>query len=413
MAGFTNLVIRDIWQEAEASTGAKQARLKEWWHESQSSARIASMLKLVRSESNCHAEPREFNLENWLLPVSNGTLDLKAGKILLPDPKNKFTRVSPVRFDAARTCPKWELFLSQVLPDAEVRAFIQQYVGYCLTGDVSARLMLVCIGTGRNGKSLFLRVLADLLGVGEFATVPSGELLLASQNAQHPTEFTSLFGARVAVLSEIRKGRQWDEEKLKKLTGNDIIACRKMGEDWWSYTPTCKLIVATNTKPRVADVTDSFWDRIALVPFSVRIRDEEEDKALLPKLRGELSGILNWALKGCASYVRQGGFKLPPACVEARDSYRRDEDQLGECLNDVLVLTPLGRVSNEEVTRLVGDWCAKAGKSMPWSKRTISVRLKELGLTETRSGQLRGWAGASLRKDEKTPKAGWKKEGVK
>src|ERR1700734_3616871 len=61
------------------------------------------------------------------------------------------------------TCPEWMEFLRQIFnEDAELIAFIQRAVGYCLTGSTE-QCLFILIGSGANGKSTFLRVLQHLL----------------------------------------------------------------------------------------------------------------------------------------------------------------------------------------------------------------------------------------------------------
>src|SRR5918993_1150660 len=49
--------------------------------------------------------------------------------------------------------------------------------------------------------------------------------------------------------------------------------------------------------------------------------EEEHDKDLVEKLKGELPGILNWALEGCAAWQAQG-LNPPLLVTEATRNYR-------------------------------------------------------------------------------------------
>jgi putative DNA primase/helicase len=69
------------------------------------------------------------------------------------------------------------------------------------------------------------------------------------------------------------------------------------------------------------------------VPFTVTIPDEEKDKALPAKLKAELPGILNWALKGCLDWQAHG-IGEPEDVTQATDQYRAEQDAIQQFLNE-------------------------------------------------------------------------------
>jgi putative DNA primase/helicase len=99
------------------------------------------------------------------------------------------------------TCPEWMEFLRQIFnEDAELIAFIQRAVGYCLTGSTAEQCLFILIGSGANGKSTFLRVLQHLLG--DYAgTIPMLGLMEQKYGSQ-TNDLAHLFGKRLAVASD-------------------------------------------------------------------------------------------------------------------------------------------------------------------------------------------------------------------
>ena len=92
-------------------------------------------------------------------------------------------------------------FLRQIFnEDAELIAFIQRAVGYCLTGSTAEQCPFILIGSGANGKSTFLRVLQHLLG--DYAgTIPMLGLMEQKYGSQ-TNDLAHLFGKRLAVASD-------------------------------------------------------------------------------------------------------------------------------------------------------------------------------------------------------------------
>lgn len=72
--------------------------------------------------------------------------------------------MAPVIFDPAARNPILDTFLERVVPDIEVRDFLQEAVGYTLTGTVSEHLLFFAHGGGANGKTTLLQTLLALFG---------------------------------------------------------------------------------------------------------------------------------------------------------------------------------------------------------------------------------------------------------
>ena len=66
---------------------------------------------------------------------------------------------------------------------------------------------------------------------------------------QHPTDLADLQGARLVTAIETAQGKNWNETRIKTLTGGDRIKARYMAQDFFEYTPQFKLLIAGNNKP--------------------------------------------------------------------------------------------------------------------------------------------------------------------
>ena len=74
---------------------------------------------------------------------------------------------------------------------------------------------------------------------------------------------------------ETEEGRQWNESKIKELTGGDTMQGRFMRQDFFDFKPQFKLMISGNHKPGLKSVNDAIKRRMKLTPFSVRIPEEE------------------------------------------------------------------------------------------------------------------------------------------
>ena len=424
MQGLSKAVVRTIKDEARWGCPGDDKKSKErkrglttWAIQSNTRSRIESTVKLVKSEPGIVLDHQELDRSNWLFNCASGTIDLKAGKIKDHRPADLLTKMSRARFDPKAKCPRWQKFLEQVLPSKEIRDYLQRFIGYCLTGEVSERQFLLLYGTGKNGKSVVLKVLR--LVFGPYAGTMEPGLLLSRDAEAHPTGVAALFGLRLAIASEVKQGRAFDEEAVKRMTGNDELSARRMREDWWSFWPTHKMIMALNDLPRVRDVTPSFWDRTSVIPFNVRITDDQEDQNLATKLvQAEGSGILGWCVEGCMRWQAEG-LRRPKEIADVVGEYREREDLVGRFIEErlnfgseettVKLVKKDGvveqrrvrfEVSNEALASEIKSWCEKYTGGYSFSDRTIGSRLQALHAERAKNlgaDKVRGWKGVRIR----------------
>jgi putative DNA primase/helicase len=132
-----------------------------------------------------------------------------------------------------------------------------------------------------------------------------------------------------------------------------------MRQDFFDFTPTFKLFIVGNHKPRIGNVDEAMRRRLLLVPFAVQIPAAERDLALLNKLKAEWPAILRRCLNGCLEWQRLG--LSPPRSVhEATDSYFADQDTLGQWLDDCTERGKLAAFSRvKDLFASWKDWLAK------------------------------------------------------
>lgn len=338
---------------------------------------IANFLHLARSEPGISTQPSELDQNEWLLNVQNETIDLRTGTPRPHDKRDLITKLSPVVYRQGAQSELWLKFVSEIMGgDAELIGFLQRLCGYWLTGSVRDHILPIFYGTGANGKSVFLGTIEALLGT-DFAMHAPPDLLLAKRHESHPTERADLFGKRLVCCVEADSGRQLAESLVKELTGGDLIRARRMREDNWQFSPSHKLVLAANHRPIINGSDHGIWRRLLLIPFNVTISPERQDKALAEKLKGELSGILNWAIEGCLQW-QTCGLSEPPIVLGATSDYREEQDIVSEFIEDRCDVGTGLSVSAGQLFSTYVEWCKERGCE-PDSNTGFGTKLTERG----------------------------------
>lgn len=328
--------IRDEARSSQAYQLTAQAQLEMAailaWAKASATWKITSnMVKLASSDPRLVANPDEFDRDPWLLNVQNGTLDLRTGDIRPHRQSDKLTKIAGASYDPDATAPRWEQFLVEIQPDPDMRAWLQRWFGYCLTGSIAEQVMMFALGDGNNGKNVLLDTLK--LVMGDYAATSAPDLLVLKSNDEHPTGFADLQGHRLMLVSEIDHGRKWAEATIKRLTGDKTIKARHMRKDFYEFEATHKFVVLANGKPEMQGTDHGIWRRIRLAPFGTIIPEDKKDEQLLVKLTAERDGILAWAVRGCRLWQRER-LGQAPEMRKAVAAYRADQDQVGEWLSE-------------------------------------------------------------------------------
>src|SRR5262249_55864879 len=148
---------------------------------SEGSQAISNMLKEAGCIPGVSVLPDELDHGAFLFNVRNGTLDLRTGELRRHQREDLLTRIAPVEYNPAAKCPRWLQFLSEVFaPHPDIPDFLQRAVGYSLTADIREECLFLCIGTGRNGKGVFLKTACDVLG--DYASTADFSAFLVRKN---------------------------------------------------------------------------------------------------------------------------------------------------------------------------------------------------------------------------------------
>jgi hypothetical protein len=127
--------------------------LGKWALRSEAEARIKAMVALAESESGVPVVPAELDTDRWLLTVLNGTINLHTGQLGPHRREDLITKLAPVMYDRQSRSDLWESFLARMLPNPDLRAFVQRAIGYSCTGDTREETLFFPHGPTATGKS--------------------------------------------------------------------------------------------------------------------------------------------------------------------------------------------------------------------------------------------------------------------
>lgn len=392
----TELAKESVRRIAEEAERGRWGDLQDWAKQSESASRIANMINLARSVEPIAVTGRELDANPWLLNVENGTLDLSTISFRNHDKNDLLTKLAPVLYDRDADAPFWRDFLDKIFcGNKALIESVQQCLGYSLTGVVSEHKLFFCYGTGANGKTTLLEGFSAIMG--DYAQRAPSEMLMLKPWDGIPADVARLKGARFVVTSELAGQRSFNEARIKDLTGGDTITARFLYQNPFEFSPTHKLWIAGNHKPRIDGTDHGIWRRIFLIPFNWTIPEKERLSmhVVQEKIMAEKSGILNWALEGLEQYNAHG-LGEPPEVRAATEAYRAEMDVVGGFIDQCCVVDEDARISFKELYVGYQKHCQESSNP-PLAYRDFNARVREKGIRESRmTGGAYRWEGISL-----------------
>lgn len=292
---------------------------------------IGGAKSLLRALDGVTVRQALFDSDPYLVGFRGGKCcNLKNGEIRGISPNDHLTKTLGAEYVPGAVCLLWEQKLFEwCCGDAELVRFLQVWVGYCLSGLTEFQGLLFLFGGGANGKSVFVNIVLQLLG-NYAKTLPSESLMMKNNDSGATNDIARLAGARLVTSVELPEGRIFNENLIKSLTGGDVVSARFLYGEFFEFTPFLKLAISGNHKPIIRGNDLGIWRRINLVPFVAKV--EKPDPDLTNKLKGELSGVLNWALTGWRIYQAEG-LVIPDAVKRESLEYRQEMDIVGQWLD--------------------------------------------------------------------------------
>jgi len=396
-----------------------------------SSKKVWAIVSLARSHPKVAVTLDVFDRDAWLLNTPAGVVNLRDGTIRPAHPDDYFTKrtaVGPARIDT----PIFDRFLREIMgehvpvdicicaacatskskPADERKAlhldevgklarYLKRFYSYCLTADVREHVLAFQIGEGGNGKGVLNDLMGrDILGaspVGYWTELPM-EALLNTGFDRHPTELMDLFRARLATARESDEGVRWNEGRVKRLTGGDVIKARRMRQDFVQFDPTHKLVSFMNTNPVIRGADQAAWRRrLQMVPFQQKWEVEPDpaknvrkaDKDLGDKLRVEAPGILQTLIDECLNY-QKSGLEPPLTVRQVSEAYLLEQNIIARFVEEMCDRdNPSAMVTVNELWAACEKW---AGENQEHIGRRIdfNAKLEKQGIKIERTGGKRG-----------------------
>lgn len=216
-------------------------------------------------------------------------VNAKTGEVFDASPSWFAVNPIPWKLTNDGQTPKLDALFTQWVTQKNV-VMLKEVMAFSMAQEYFIHRFFVLLGSGRNGKGTFLRILQSYLGVRN-CTSSDLDLLLTNR-----FETAKLYRKLVCLLGETDYSRLRNTSTLKRITGEDLTSFEFKGKTPIDDTNYATIIIASNGIPVTADKSDGFYRRPLIIEFPNNFNESdvlnEIPQAEYAALTGQLLEIL-------------------------------------------------------------------------------------------------------------------------
>jgi putative DNA primase/helicase len=288
---------------------------------------------------------------------------LASGQSAIVAPTPAFFGTYALNYDFNADAPvpiEWLTFLRSLWPnDPECIDALQEFFGYCLTGDTRQQKLLSLIGPKRAGKDTIVRILRAMIGPDNVAgpTLSS----LATNFGLWP-----LINKPLAIISDARLSGRSDiaviVERILTITGESTLTIDRKNREPWTGKLGTRLVIVSNEMPKLSDASGALVGRFILLKLTQSFYGRE-DKELFDRLVKELPGILLWAIEGWRRLNFRGHFLQPKSGRQMIVQMEDIASPVGAFVREKCEFHPEAEILTKDLFEAWRLWCESMGRS--------------------------------------------------
>lgn len=202
--------------------------------------------------------PEPFN-ETWV-QFKNKIIDFTDGKEIEVSPDYFATNPIPHDIGDSEETPVMDKIFKEWVGEKYVST-LYEIIAFSMSSNYFIHRIFCLIGSGLNGKSKFLELLKNFIGLDN-TTSTELDVLLKSR-----FESAKLYKKLICCMGETNFNTLTKTSLLKRLTGEDLIGFEFKNKTPFDEHNYSKIIIATNTLPITLDKTKGFFRRWLIIDF--------------------------------------------------------------------------------------------------------------------------------------------------
>ena len=254
---------------------------------------INEVINIIRDKTTILSDDDNleiFDTDYTKIILKNGMFDFDKMIFSGYDSKIISTIKHPIFYDESKNCPKFDSFLASCFDNNNIRiSHVWEMAALCFIKKYIIQKGYVNYGIGSNGKSTFLSILRNMIGINNTTSIPM-QLFQKSQFIGY-----ELRGKCANISADGGTEPITKTGYIKSVLGGDAIRCEQKFRDPFDFMPFVTLIFTFNELPIITDASDGFARKIQTIHWEKRFYGKSRDLSVdqIAFDSEERSGIFN------------------------------------------------------------------------------------------------------------------------
>lgn len=272
----------------------------------------------------------------------------------------------------------WDRVVMETVPDEGMRKAFQQFCGAFLVNREEFKIEYIClmVGSGRNGKSVVCKAIADLFGKELVSAYSPEQLFRSSQSMYNLADIDG----KIANYADDVSNKDFSGGDFKQFISGASFQARHIYGKPFMVTKVPLMMCCVNEMPPTSDDSNGYFRRLLPIVCPHIIADADVDVALPGKLATEESrqAIFNWLYEGYCDLVANGGvIQVSDSIVKVREDIREDSNSARRWLRDRNGNG--GWICFSELMSEYMEYCRKMGEPCK-SQKGVAKTLRDVGV---------------------------------
>lgn len=268
---------------------------------------------------DCRIPDSKLDSDEALINFRNGFYNIRTGE-MMPHSSGIYSTIQldldfkPGRSYTLADAPAFSRYLADLTDgDPERQQLLLEYIGACLSNVHGYRYKraLFIVGAPDAGKSQIVKLIAELLGERNYASISFQDLDERFQNS-------AAYGKRLVCDPDMQFMRAKSNKYFMWFTGGDKVGFEFKGLNHFSAVYKGFLLFASNKMPKWGgNTSEAAYNRMLVIRCDNSIPESRRDPDLLAKMLREREAIAGLAIAALQSTIRNGYRFTRPAQVDS------------------------------------------------------------------------------------------------
>lgn len=302
-----------------------------------------------------------FNTDYKKLILKNGMIDLDKDGLQDWDPNVLATIKHPIYYDSTKTCPKFDKFLDSCFDGDKIRIIhVWEMMALCFIKKYIIQKGYVNYGIGSNGKSTFLTILRNMIGIQTTSSIPMQQF--------QKSQFVGyeLRGKCANISADGGTEPITKTGFLKGVLGGDSMRCEQKFHSPFDFMPFVTMIFTFNELPMVNDSSDGFARKIQTIHWEKRFYGDKKDFEVdnIAYDSDERSGIFNKLIPIMKKLINTKTISYESSVEETKSVWLSRSDSFFRFKNEKIKIKPDYRIEVNKIKEAYKKFCEDNGMTV-------------------------------------------------